>query len=152
MDALLAHWQVVLVAVAMMALDMLTGFGGALKQGVVMSGKMREGLWHKAGFCGLIVLTIAYEVGAKIINTDVAQSMPGSDFAMPELPAVAAVCAIIALIEVVSILENLSALNPVIASLPFVDRIKARALPTAPDVTVGIEDMDEMVFSGRSDQ
>ncbi|WP_160324610.1 phage holin family protein [Adlercreutzia muris] len=151
MDALLAHWQVVLVAVAMMALDMLTGFGGALKQGVVMSGKMREGLWHKAGFCGLIVLTVAYEVGAKIINADVSQSMPGSDFTMPELPAVAAVCAIIALIEVVSILENLSALNPVIASLPFVDRIKAHD-PSAPDVTVGIEDVDEMAFSGRSGQ
>lgn len=151
MDALLAHWQVLLVAVAMMALDMLTGFAGAAKAGEIMSGKMREGLWHKAGFCGLIVLTIAYEVGAKIINAEVAQSMPGSDFAMPELPAVATVCAIIALIEVVSILENLSALNPVIASLPFVDRIKAHD-PAAPDVTVGIEEMDEMAFSGRSDQ
>lgn len=140
MDALLAHWQVVLVAVAMMAMDMLTGFGGALKQGVVMSGKMREGLWHKAGFCGLIVLTVAYEVGAKIINADVARS--GVEFAMPELPAVAVVCAIVALIEVVSILENLSALNPTIATLPFVDRIKAHN-PAAPDATVGIEDMEE---------
>lgn len=146
MDALLAHWQVVLVAVFMMAMDMLTGFGGALKQGVVMSGKMREGLWHKAGFCGLIVLTIAYEVGAKIINADVARS--GAEFVMPELPAVATVCAIVALIEVVSILENLSALNPTIATLPFVDRIKAHD-PAAADVTVEVEveDLDGGVKS-----
>lgn len=145
MDALLAHWQVVLVAVFMMAMDMLTGFGGALKQGVVMSGKMREGLWHKAGFCGLIVLTIAYEVGAKIINADVARS--GAEFVMPELPAVATVCAIVALIEVVSILENLSALNPTIATLPFVDRIKAHD-PAAADATVEAENLDGGVGSG----
>ena len=149
MDALLAHWQVVLVAVAMMAMDMLTGFGGALKQGVVMSGKMREGLWHKAGFCGLIVLTIAYEVGAKIINADVARS--GAEFVMPELPAVAVVCAIVSLIEVVSILENLSAMNPTIAALPFVDRIKSHN-PAAPDVTMGIEDMDDCAVGAEGSE
>lgn len=139
MDALLANWQPALMAVLMMAMDMLTGFAGALKAGEVMSGKMREGLWHKAGFAGLILLTILYEYAMAAINAAMEAVGAADVLVMPELPAVAVVCGIVVLIEVVSILENLVALNPAIGRLPFVDRLKSHN-PAAADLTVDVED------------
>lgn len=136
MDALLAHWQVLLVAVAMMALDMLTGFAGAAKAGEIMSGKMREGLWHKAGFFGLVALAFVYEVAASLINLEAGSS--GIGIAMPEMPAVGAVCAFIIATEAVSILENLCELNPDIAHLPVVRSLKPHD-PDATDIDVRVE-------------
>ena len=43
---------------------------------------------------------------------------------MPDLPAVGAVCTFVVATEIVSVLENLCALNPDIASLPVVKRLK----------------------------
>lgn len=131
MEALIEYWQPALMAVLMMAMDMLTGFAGALKAGEVMSGKMREGLWHKMGFFGLVALAILYEQAAAVINAAV-DAAGVAAVAMPELPAVAAVCGIVAAIEVVSILENLTALNPAIGRLPFVNRLKSHD-PAAAD-------------------
>ena len=142
MEAIISYWQPVLAAVVFMAMDMLTGFAGALKMNEVISAKMREGLWHKAGFIGLIVLSIIYEVAAEVFNKAVALSGNGVEAVIPELPAVGTICLIVAAIEVVSICENLCVLNPRIARLPFIDRLKAHN-PAAPDFTVGIED-DEL--------
>lgn len=142
MEQLLAYWQPVLAAVVMQAMDMLTGFAGAAKAGEIMSGKMREGLWHKAGFCGLILMTVVYEVAVGVINEALDMAGMTGAFAMPELPAVAVVCGIVVLIEVVSIVENLIVLNPAIGGLPFVDRLKSHD-PAAADLTVAIDDMDE---------
>lgn len=151
MDAILANWQPALMAVLMMAMDMLTGFAGALKVGEVMSGKMREGLWHKAGFAGLILLTILYEYATAAINAAMEAAGAADTLVMPEIPAVAVVCGIVVLIEVVSILENLVALNPAIGRLPFVDRLKSHN-PAAPDVTAGIEDMEDCAVGAEGSE
>ena len=68
MEELAIQWQPIVVASVMMILDIVTGFAGAAKNQTVESGKMREGLWHKAGFFGLIALAFIYEVAAVWMN------------------------------------------------------------------------------------
>lgn len=130
-------WHPIAVAFAMMVLDIATGLAGAAKEGDINSGKMREGLWHKAGYFGLIALAAAYEVATVWINFEVADL--GIGMTAPEIPAVTAVCAFVVLTEVVSIVENLCVLNPDIAKLPVVKTLAKRD-PAAPDVTVGVID------------
>lgn len=132
-------WQPILVIVVLMAFDIITGFGGAAKEGVIQSGKMREGLWHKAGFLWLVVLAIIWEVAVLWINFDA--YLKGAGTIVPEFPAVSVVCAFIALIELISIVENLCVLNPSIATLPFIKQLKAHD-PAAPDIKVEVDDGD----------
>lgn len=113
-------WHPIAVASVMMVLDILTGFAGAAKDKAIQSGKMREGLWHKAGFFGLILLAAVWEVGSVWLNAEVS----GIGVSVPLLPAVGAVCTFVVATEVVSILENLCVLNPAIASLPVVRNLK----------------------------
>ena len=54
-----------LVAVVAMAFDYLTGYLGAYKDNTVQSGKMREGLWHKGGFLGIMLLSVLVEIGTE---------------------------------------------------------------------------------------
>lgn len=129
-------WQPIVVITALMVLDIITGFAGAVKDKVVASGKMREGLWHKAGFFGLVALAALYEVATAWLNLELAASM---GIAAPELPAVDAVCVFIAVTEFVSIIENLRVINPSIASLPGISALKAHD-PDAADMTVEVEE------------
>lgn len=129
------QWQPMLVAVIMMALDIVFGFAGAVKNNDIRSDKMREGLWHKAGFCGLIILAFAYEVASAWVNFEA--NMTGIGITMPVLPAVTAICLFVVATEVVSILENLCELNPKIAELPVFDAFKPHDSDSA-DVTVDV--------------
>lgn len=136
MEQVFAEWQPVAVAAVMMVLDIVSGFAGAAMRKQVQSGKMREGLWHKAGFFGLIALAFVYEVAASWVNLEAAGA--GLGITMPELPAVGAVCAFIIATETVSIMENLCELNPKIAQLPVVKSLKPHE-PDAPDLDVQVE-------------
>lgn len=140
MEGICIDWHPVAVAAAMMLIDIATGFAGAAKRGVIDSGALREGLWHKAGFCGLLVLAAVYEVAVVWIDFEAARA--GFAISMPEIPAVGIMCAYIVLTEVVSVMENLCVLNPDIADLPFVGRLGVHN-QAAPDVTVGMDDMGE---------
>lgn len=124
MDIATIPWQPILVVAMMMVLDIASGFAGAAKEGVIESGKMREGLWHKAGFIGLVLLAVVWEVAVLWVNFDAVSK--GAGVIIPELPTVAAVCAFIVFIELVSIVENLCILNPHIAELPFIKQLKGR--------------------------
>ena len=90
----------VTVALVLMGLDILLGLAGAVKGRDVQSSKMREGLWHKAGSIGLIVLAYILEVA--VDHVDLGLVFPG----------VLAVCGYIIVMEVGSCLENLVILNP----------------------------------------
>ena len=129
-------WHPIAVAAVMMVLDILTGFAGAAKDKAIESGKMREGLWHKAGFFGLIFLAAVWEVGSVWLNAEAA----GIGVTVPELPAVGAVCTFIVAIEIVSILETLCDLNPDIAALPVIRDLRPHD-PERP--SVGFEPDDE---------
>lgn len=115
MDLLISWFAPFIVAVLMMGLDILTGFAAAAKAHNIMSGKMREGLWHKAGFFGLIVLGVVIEVASVWAGMHVEDL----GIAIPEIPSVISICALIVVTEIISILENLSKLNPAIRALPF---------------------------------
>ncbi len=135
MDWLIFDWHPIAVAVVLMVLDIVSGFAGAAKTKTIQSGKMREGLWHKAGFFGLIILAVVWEVGSAWLNAEVS----GIGVTVPDLPAVGAVCVFIVATEVVSICENLCTLNPTIATLPVIKSLKPHD-PAEPDLIVEVED------------
>lgn len=135
METLLTNWPIAVLAAVMMLLDIISGFAGAAKVKSIDSTKMRDGLWHKGGFCGLIVLAFVCEVATSIY--DAAAIDAGTS--IPEIPAVGIVCLLIIAIEIVSVVENLCVLNPQIANLPFVRALKTDD-PASPDVTIGIVD------------
>lgn len=94
------------VTVAFMLLDIVTGLAKGAKAGALDSKVMREGLWHKAGFVGLVALAYALQFASGVADLGI------------DVPAVSAVCVFIILTEAVSVAENLCALNPAIASSP----------------------------------
>lgn len=100
------QFDLVIITIVAMILDIITGFASALKNADLSSSKMRQGLWHKAGFCGLLIL--AYMVQFAMAHMEL-----GLDF-----PAVDAVCVWIVVTEIVSIIENLCIINPAIMDSP----------------------------------
>lgn len=84
----------------MILLDIVFGFAGAVKTRSVRSSKLRDGLWHKAGFVGLIALAFVIEYAARYADLGF------------EVPSVLAVCAYVIVTEIVSAFENLCVLNP----------------------------------------
>lgn len=97
---------VVVIALLLMGLDILLGLAGAVKDHDVQSAKMREGLWHKCGSIGLIVLAYILEVAIDHVDLGIV------------FPGVIVVCAYIILMEVGSCLENLVVLNPELKNNP----------------------------------
>ena len=97
---------VVTIALVLMGMDILLGLAGAVKDHSVQSSRMREGLWHKCGSIGLIVLAYVLEVAADHVDLGVV------------FPGVLVVCAYIILMEVGSCLENLVVLNPELRNNP----------------------------------
>lgn len=98
--------ELLIVTLIMIVLDLVSGFIGALKEKRVMSEKLRQGLWHKSGFIGLIVL--AYIIEYASLRFDLGF----------EVPTVLAVCIYIIVTEAISIFENLCVLNPDLVKSP----------------------------------
>lgn len=99
-------FQVPVIAGVMMVLDVIAGFAGAIKYKDVQSNKLRDGLWHKAGFVGLIAL--AYVIQYAAVHADLGF----------EVPSVMAVCVYVIVTEIVSVFENLCVLNPTLVNSP----------------------------------
>lgn len=86
---------------AMMILDVISGFIGAIMEHNVNSTKMREGLFHKGALIMLIVIAWVCEVFV----------MHVPDIGLT-VPLVIPACVLIFTMELVSILENVSVINP----------------------------------------
>lgn len=85
----------------LMLLDILLGYAAAVKGKAVKSAKMREGLWHKTGEMGIIV------VG------DVLDGMLLGGIDMPfTAPVTTAMIVYLAINEAVSCMENIVKLDP----------------------------------------
>ena len=80
--------------------DVLFGFAGACKTKTVSSGKMRDGLWHKAGLLGLFALAFGLEYATGLVDLG---------FTAPLVPIVTLY---IVAMEAVSIFESLCQLCP----------------------------------------
>lgn len=94
------------LTLAFMVADVLTGLVKAWQAHDVKSSAMREGLYHKIGYIGVIFLAQGIEVAA--------DKVPGITINMP---ITAGICAFIILSETVSIMENLAAINPVVRAV-----------------------------------
>lgn len=99
-------FHILIVTLVMIVLDIVFGFAGTVKQKDIQSDKLRNGLWHKAGFVGLVFL-------AYVIQYAAAHADPGF-----EVPTVLAVCVYIIVTEIVSVFENLCILNPELVNSP----------------------------------
>lgn len=112
--------ELLIVTALAIALDVVTGFAGAVKAGTVMSGKMREGLWHKAGFAGLIVMAFLLEYMLAHIPVGGVEVAYIQDIcaALSSIPLVLTACLWVIVTEAVSVMENLCILNPAIADSP----------------------------------
>lgn len=85
----------------LMVLDILLGYAAAVKGKTVKSSKMREGLWHKTGEMGIIV------VG------DILDGMLLGGIDMPfTAPVTTAMIVYLAINEAVSCMENIVKLDP----------------------------------------
>ncbi|MEG0759157.1 MAG: phage holin family protein, partial [Raoultibacter sp.] len=99
--------ELLIVTAMAIVFDVVSGVAGAVKTGTLKSGKMREGLWHKCGFVGMIAFAFLLEYAAAHIP----------EFGI-DVPAVSVVCVYVILTETISVIENLCVLNPKIASSP----------------------------------
>lgn len=99
-------FHVLLITCVMIVLDVVFGFAGAIKQKDVQSSKLRDGLWHKAGFVGLIALAYVIQYAAQHADLGF------------EVPSVMAVCVYVIVTEIVSVFENLCVLNPNLVDSP----------------------------------
>lgn len=81
-------------------LDVVFGLTKAAKAGQLSSAKMREGLWHKAAFVGVVALACVVQIGSAHLDM-------GFD-----VPLIIPACVYIVLNEIMSIVESLVELNP----------------------------------------
>lgn len=93
------------ITAILIAMDYISGIAAAASRGDLQSSKMREGLWHKLGEIGAILLAyLATEEGHYI-------GLPYQiDLLIP------AVIIWLSVMEITSILENITILNPDLAS------------------------------------
>ncbi|WP_251178056.1 phage holin family protein [Adlercreutzia agrestimuris] len=77
-----------------------------MEQKDIQSENLRSGLWHKAGFIGLIVLAYVIQYAAGRVDLGF------------EVPSVLAICVYIIVTEIVSVFENLCALNHELVASP----------------------------------
>ncbi len=100
------NWILIIVALAFMALDVISGLCKAWYLRDMQSQALRRGLFHKIGFMGAIVLAGLFEWAAAVT--------PQITLAVPLMTCV---CVYVVLTECISILENLKAINPHIADI-----------------------------------
>lgn len=96
------------ITAILIAMDYISGIAAAASRGDLQSSKMREGLWHKLGEVGAILL--AYLVAEEGHYIGLPYQI---DLLIP------AVIIWLSVMEITSILENLTLLNPDLASAGF---------------------------------
>ena len=101
-------WSVI-AAHIMMAMDVVTGFTGAVVTKTVSSTKMREGIGHKAMLMLLIVLAVLVQTFSLHIG-DMGWSVP----------LIVPVCVYIVVMEVASVVENCVTAYPDLKDSPLV--------------------------------
>lgn len=101
-------WAVI-AACVMMAMDIVTGFAGAVVTGTISSTKMREGIGHKAMLVMLVVLAVLVQTFSLHIG-DMGWS----------IPLIVPVCVYIVVMEVASVVENCVAAYPDLKDTPLV--------------------------------
>lgn len=97
----MANIWIIGVTCAFMLADIVSGFIKAWHNNDLQSRALRNGLFHKAAFLGLIGVAQLTELAA--------DKIPEIEL---NLPITSSICAYIVLTEIVSVLENLRDINP----------------------------------------
>lgn len=113
----LFQWQIPLIVLLFIGLDILCGLIQATMNNAVDSTKMRDGLYHKSGYVLVMLLAYLIEFGTHYLELGFSA------------PVVIPVAVFICLTELVSILENCCKISPALAnskifSIFNVDKIK----------------------------
>ena len=95
--------------------DYASGVAKAVHAKELDSSKMREGLWHKAGFIGAMVLGYGCQI---LVNFELLPSSFSAIFA--------GVCVYVIITEAISIFENLCELSPELAESPLAALLKLK--------------------------
>lgn len=101
-------WSIA-AALAMMVMDIVTGFAGAVVTHSVSSKKMREGIGHKV----MLILTIMLAVLVQIFSTHI------GDLGII-VPLILPVCIYIIVMEITSVVENITTAYPELKDTPLV--------------------------------
>lgn len=101
-------WSIA-AALAMMVMDIVTGFAGAIVTHSVSSKKMREGIGHKV----MLILTIMLAVLVQIFSTHI------GDLGIV-VPLILPVCIYIIVMEITSVIENITTAYPELKDTPLV--------------------------------
>ena len=88
------------LALVFIVLDIIFGLAKAAKSRTLSSSVMREGLWHKAAYVGVVAVAVVIEVGSGHLDLGFT------------VPLVVPACVYIVLNEVLSIVESIAELNP----------------------------------------
>lgn len=96
------HKTVLIVTMIFILIDILTGVLKAFHNGSFTSNKMREGLYHKASYMIIIIVSAVIEIASKD---------PEMKFTF-DVPLINTTCIYIIFTDFMSILENLSQINP----------------------------------------
>lgn len=108
-------WQLCALMGGLILLDYITGIvAGTLTDGF-SSGKMREGLWHKASYVCVIALSVMLDASCNLLDLGI--SLGGLTIG---------VCSWIGITEVGSILENLVKINPELGNNAFMGLFKSQ--------------------------
>lgn len=92
-------WTIFLITFGFIILDIITGVLRSIKQKVICSTMMREGLFHKSTYILIIALATLIEYATQYLNLGF------------EVPIIIPACIYICLTEVTSIIENLGGIN-----------------------------------------
>lgn len=101
-------WSIA-AALAMMVMDIVTGFAGAIVTHSVSSKKMREGIGHKV----MLILTIMLAVLVQIFSTHI------GDLGIV-VPLILPACIYIIVMEITSVIENITTAYPELKDTPLV--------------------------------
>lgn len=103
------EYYILLVPMALMCLDLVSGYAAAMHNGEVNSTVMRDGLWNKLSEVLAIVLGKATEFAITVFGADEVGITT-------TVPVCNAVCVFITVYELVSVIENIGKMNPAIGS------------------------------------
>lgn len=115
MEELGADGVAAVVCLCFIVADYASGVAKAIHSKELDSTKMREGLWHKAGFIGAMILGYG------------CQSLVNFGFLPDSFSAIfGGVCVWVMLTEAISIFENLCQLSPELSNSPLAALLKLK--------------------------
>lgn len=121
------NYQVFLVTLVFILMDVVTGYAQAVANGTVKSEKMRQGFWHKLAIilallmAGIVDVTLQMGIGEEL------------GFVAPIFECA---CIYIMAMELTSILENIVKMNPELAGTRFMGLFANGLTESAPTATI----------------